>query len=126
LCKHLSPDKAIDFFKDLYKLEKEEKENTRFAKYKTVKDRAGTMTSQYSEGAIKVALKGFFGKPPTIDQYTEEELESIIVAIYDANLAVRSNIDDVVMMSMIDNVFMTICGIFNKERLTSQRKLDYA
>jgi DNA polymerase III delta subunit len=125
LCKHLNPDKAADFFKDFYKLEKEEKENARFAKYKTVKDRAGIMAPRYSEAVVKAAIKGFFNKPPAIDKYTAEELESIISAISDTNLVVRSNIDEVVIQSMVDNVFMTICGIFNKERLSQQRRLDY-
>lgn len=125
LCKHLVKNDAAIFFKNLYKLEKEEKENASFAKYVLVKDKSGIIQSQYSDAAVKVALNGFFGKPPVVNKYTIEELESIISGIYDANIAIRSNIGDETILSIIDNVFMTICGIFNKERLSQQRRFDY-
>jgi hypothetical protein len=78
----------------------------------------------YTENGVNAALNGFYGRPPTVDQYTRKELVRIVQCLQEglAEVRLRGNSPSVLLLA--DALFLACCTNVEDELLTRLRKSD--
>lgn len=88
-------------------------------------DAEGKTKSVYTEKASKDALLGFFGNTPVINLYAVSDIYHILKCVSHCLFRMRSGSSDAENIMLVNNLFMTVCGVFDSSVLCSVRRESY-
>jgi DNA polymerase III delta subunit len=96
--------------------------------YQPIKDNYGKVISLFKTTTIRNTLKSYYGKPPTVSKYSLLDIVRAFRCCEEARSQLRCRdksfaVTDVDALLMIDNLIMTVCGLFPDKILSAIRKL---